>query len=297
MKFSVIIAAFAAASVTFGIPLVKRAHITDAVILQYALTLEHLEDAFYHQALQNFTEYEFAQDGFDSSFYAQLQSIAADEHAHVEFLTAGLEAAGANATKPCNYSFPYTTPREFVALARVVEGLGVSAYLGAASSIANAQYLTAAGSILTVEARHNAFLNTELFDNPAPTPFDTPLGFSEVYSVAANFITGCPPSNPTLPVTAFPSINVTYANSTTKPLVAGSKVNITTEATTNSSTYAAFLSGLDTELVALPSNGSLTVPKTVAGQVYLLLVNTNNATKINDETVIAGPAILKVEAA
>jgi hypothetical protein len=39
-------------------------------------------------------------------------------------------------------------------------------------------------------------------------PEDTPLDLSEVYSIAAAFITSCPSTNPTLPVKAFPSLAV-----------------------------------------------------------------------------------------
>lgn len=42
---------------------VKRQASSDATILQFALTLEHLENVFYKQALSNFTQNDFSKAG------------------------------------------------------------------------------------------------------------------------------------------------------------------------------------------------------------------------------------------
>ena len=174
--------------------------ITDADILNYALTLEHLEDTFYRQGLANFTADQFAAAGFDATFYTNLKQVSTDETTHVAFLTAALTAAGATPVAECTYNFGALTPATFVATASILEGVGVSAYLGAAADIMSAAYLTAAGSILTVESRHSSYIRASLKESPFPSPFDVPLTLNEVYTLAAPFIVSCPASNPKLPV-------------------------------------------------------------------------------------------------
>lgn len=85
------VALVAAAGLVSATPVVKRAGINDAVILNYALTLEHLEDFFYREGLSKFSEEEFAAAGFDSTFYANLKEVSADETTHVDFLTTALK--------------------------------------------------------------------------------------------------------------------------------------------------------------------------------------------------------------
>lgn len=77
------------------------------------------------------------------------------------------------------------------ATARVVEAVGVGAYLGGATLITDPILLDAAGSILTVEARHQTILNIMSGTGTAvPSAFDIPLTPSEVLALAGPFIDG-----------------------------------------------------------------------------------------------------------
>lgn len=87
-------------------------------------------------------------------------------------------------------------------------------------------YLTAAGSILTVEARHSSYVRAGLKKVPFPQPFDTPLTLNQVFSLASGFITSCPESNPELPVKAFPALALD-AN-TEMPVKTGATVTLQT---------------------------------------------------------------------
>ncbi|KAJ5979602.1 hypothetical protein N7481_006900 [Penicillium waksmanii] len=71
-------------------PVATLADITDVNILNYALTLEHLEATFYEEGLNNYTREDFVKAGFKDPFYANLQEVASDEKTHVAFLTQAL---------------------------------------------------------------------------------------------------------------------------------------------------------------------------------------------------------------
>jgi hypothetical protein len=86
-------------------------------ILNYALTLEHLEDKFYREGLANYTQADFISAGFPDPFYKNLKEVSVDETSHVKFLTAAL---GDAAVAECTYSFPTTNAKSFVGLAQVL---------------------------------------------------------------------------------------------------------------------------------------------------------------------------------
>ncbi len=132
-------------------------------------------------------------------------------------------------------TFSYTDPHSFVALASVLEGVGVSAYLGAAADIANPDYLTEAGAILTIEARHSSYLRAALSEVPFPASLDTPLDFEQVYSLAIPFFVSCPAANPliALGIKGFPSLAIN--TTTTGPITVGSTITLETPGYTRKS--------------------------------------------------------------
>ncbi|KAG9224350.1 hypothetical protein PLEOSDRAFT_1089736 [Pleurotus ostreatus PC15] len=279
----------AAASSVHALPeqLEKRAEVNETDILNFALTLEHLENAFYTGGLAKYNESAFSSAGLVHTARDYLVQVGEHEKTHVQFLT---EALGSKATQPCNYSFPYTDAKSFAALSQMLEGVGVSAYTGAASLLTTKAYITAAASILATEARHSALISQAINGyTPWSGAFDVPLGVNQVYSLAAAFITSCPSSNPALPVKAFPSLNVTTSNP--KP---GSNITLQFNATSasngSSELYMVFFTGLNKEFAKI-TNKTVTIPADLRGTVYGLV--SKNATNATDSDIVAGPAILQ----
>lgn len=117
-------------------------------LFRLALTLEHLEATYYATYLAQFDEAAFEAAGYPFWVRGRFEQIAEHEKTHVDFLTSAL---GASATQACNYSFPVTDVPSFIAVSGILEGVGVTAYLGAAQFLTEGALVTAAGSILTTE--------------------------------------------------------------------------------------------------------------------------------------------------
>jgi rubrerythrin len=145
----------------------------DIGILNYALTLEYLEAAFYDQTAKN---------GIvkDKALKAFLITTKKDEDTHVATLK---KALGSHAAKQPKFDFGKATTDvdTFAATAFVLENTGVHAYIGQAFNIKNPTYLAVALSIVTIEARHAGAIGSILGKPIAPSgPFDTGLTAAQV---------------------------------------------------------------------------------------------------------------------
>ncbi len=118
----------------------------DVGILNFALTLEYLERAFYNEATAKGAV-------TDAQTLHFLRTVTHDERKHVDFLEKGL---GKAAVKQPRFNFQGTTGDQgtFQQTAYVLENTGVHAYLGQAGNIQTPAYLLAAAHIVTIEARH-----------------------------------------------------------------------------------------------------------------------------------------------
>lgn len=149
----------------------------DLAILNYALTLEYLEAAFYDAAADA--------DLFKGNELDLVKRFGDTEQAHVDALTATIEKLGGTPVAAPKTKFPLDSRSEVLKLAATVENLGAAAYLGKAPEIENEEVLAAALSIHSVEARHAAALNVLLGRKATPNgafakPADEPTVLAAV---------------------------------------------------------------------------------------------------------------------
>ena len=155
----------------------------DVAILNYALTLEYLQSAFY-------TEVERI--GALTGETARLARIVGNhERAHVRML---LGVLGSRAVAKPSFDFHGATDSQtaFVRTAVAFEDLGVAAYKGQAPRIASPAYLQAALAIHATEARHAAWIRRIAGILPAQSAFDQPATAAHVGQVVSSthFIVG-----------------------------------------------------------------------------------------------------------
>ena len=160
---------------------------SDVAILNFALTLEYLEAAFYTEAVNK--------GNFSGELGKFASIVRAHEAAHVAFLKGAL---GKAAVKKPKFDFKGTTQdaNKFLETARVLEDTGVSAYAGQGPNIKTKAIVKAALSIHSVEARHAAWVRDVIGNSgsplPAPRAFDSPKTKAQILAAVkgTGFIVG-----------------------------------------------------------------------------------------------------------
>jgi rubrerythrin len=155
----------------------------DLGIVNYALTLEFLEAAFYADVVKSGL--------FKGAELKTLEKFGQEEQEHVEALTAAAKELGGKPAPEPKAEFPLESAKAVVELAGTVENLGAAAYLGQAANIKSPDVLAAALAIHSVEGRHAATLNTLLGEPITPDgAFAKPADAATVLKSVEPFIVG-----------------------------------------------------------------------------------------------------------
>jgi hypothetical protein len=161
----------------------------DYGILNFAYALEQLEAAFYLQVAE--TPYH----GISSYESVLLTDIRDHELCHREFFKAALGSEAIPALKVDFSSIDFSNRRSVLLAAKAFEDLGVQAYDGAGYLIQSPDYLTIAGKIVSVEARHAALIRDLLVagDFAGPDQIDAnglngSLSIAQVLPTANTFL-------------------------------------------------------------------------------------------------------------
>lgn len=155
----------------------------DIDILNFALTLEYLEAAFYQQGAEQVS-------GLSGDLADLVQTLGDEEQEHVDALSTTISDLGGKPVKAPAVDFgdAFSSQGSFLKLAQTLEDTGVSAYNGAAPEIDSKDLLATAGSIVQIEARHAAAIRLQNGESPAPDAFDPTLTMDEVLKAVQPFV-------------------------------------------------------------------------------------------------------------
>lgn len=155
----------------------------DVGILNYALTLEYLETAFYAEVVKSGL--------FKGSDLETIRQFGREEAEHVEALTQAVKSLGGKPAPEPKAEFPLKSAKSVLELAATVENLGAAAYLGQAANIESPEVLASALAIHSVEGRHAAALNALLGESITPDgAFAVPADVKTVLKSVEPFIVG-----------------------------------------------------------------------------------------------------------
>ena len=155
-------------------------------VLNFALTLEYLEAAFYDAGNK-------ASGLIPGKYKTVFRTIGQHENAHVKLLqgalgSAAVAAPGVDFTAGGKYADVFSNFDTFLTLSQTFEDLGVAAYKGQAGNLAGTPVLTTALQIHSVEARHASEVRRIGLKLGWDGAFDKPMSKSAVLAAATPFL-------------------------------------------------------------------------------------------------------------
>ncbi|KAF7332764.1 Stress response protein [Mycena kentingensis (nom. inval.)] len=284
--------------------------------MNLALNQEWIELDLFHHGLAQFSAEEFDAAGINAEDRYLIEFMAEQEVGHATMLT---NILGPTAAKPCNYTYPFTTVREFIdfcqKLTRFGES-GVYGFLEHLDSRASAELLLQS---ITTEARQQMVFRQFEGLFPMPVWFVPGITQSMAWTLLSPYIASCPAENPHIVFQNFPALNITN-NPSAIPLIdlsweePGKITGYDGKYTTNSSAgpaqFVAWISQLNTTYTPLfnlnGTTGSTLQPAAliygndstplINGTVFVavtdsdLFVTPFNLSQLNAH-IVAGPAM------
>ena len=155
----------------------------DIGVLNYALSLEHLEVAFYRAAV--------ASGKLTGKTLALARQLGAEEQRHVTALGLAVAKLGGKPVRAQSATFPLSTERAVLDTASTLENLGAGAYLAQFERVESPAVLALLLSIQSVEGRHAAAVEDALGHSVTPDgPFATPISATDVQNQIQTYLAG-----------------------------------------------------------------------------------------------------------
>lgn len=176
--------------------------------INLALNQEWIELDLFRYGLKRFSTQEFEDAGLNEDDRYLIEFMAEQEIGHARAL-GNLLGGPDVASKPCDYTYPFQTVREFVdfcqKLTRWGES-GVYGFLPHLDSRPSAQILLQS---ITTEARQQMIFRQFEGLFAMPVWFETGITQSMAWTLLAPYLESCPKENPKIKWRNFPALNVT----------------------------------------------------------------------------------------
>jgi hypothetical protein len=161
----------------------------DLDLLGFVLSIERISLALDRQGLREFPASGDAFDGWPRDTRTKLGQIRDHEKAQVAMLEGLTAERGGALPAPVEYDFGFDDQADrFIAQAREVKEVIVSAYAGFLPAIADPKIAQALASQASVEGRHAAYLALLLREAPFPGPAETPRNRPDVLDALGGFL-------------------------------------------------------------------------------------------------------------